>query len=579
MEKYCMNRILKQIVPILMVIAILACIGWYLFVYDRTFTRDMLVNLARVTDMQGNPELASFFYNRAYEYSGNDEDVAIELAHQYIGDRNYTKAEYTLSTAIANDPSVSLYVALSKVYVAQDKLLDAVNLLDNITDPALKSQLDFLRPKAPAAMPEPGFYNQYIPVTLTSEVGTIYYNTKGEYPTTEDAPFSEELILPGGETTIYAVTVSQNGLVSPVTILAYTVGGVIEPAIFTDAAVEAEVRQILGVEADDALYTNDLWAVTDFTVPEEAQSIEDLKLLPYLKTLAITNKKLESLAPLTNMFQLSELILSGCRFPAEDLAVLTQLPELARLSLSGCGLSTIEGLTGAPKLSYLDLSNNTVRNLTALSEMATLKELYLQHNAVVDLSALSSLANLENLDVSYNSLSSLAALASCTSLRYLHAGNNAISNLTGLDILPNLEYLNLNNNKVSDAAILGKCTGLKELHIAYNMLKNITMLSSLMELEVLDFSHNTVYEIPYWPEGSPLRIIDGSYNELKSVDTLWNMKEMTYIYMDYNKITSLSNLVSMPKLVQINAYGNPIEDLTGLEARHIIVNYDPTQAK
>jgi len=574
-----MNRTLKRIVPILMVIAILLCIGWYLLIYDRTFTRDVLLNLARITDMNGNTRLASYFYDRAYVYSGNDEEVAIELANQYIGDGNYTKAEYTLSTAIANNPSVSLYVALSKTYVAQDKLLDAVNMLDNIADPAIKSQLDYLRPAAPTAIPEPGFYNQYIPVKLASESGTIYYNPNGEYPSTEDAPFTEELILPGGETTIYAMTVSESGLVSPVTILAYTVGGVIEPAEFVDAAVEIEVRRILNVEADDPLYTNDLWEITEFTLPADAQSIEDLAMLTYLKSLAITDKKLDTLAPLTAMFQLSELILNGCRFPAEDLVILTQLPELTRLSLSGCGLSTIEGLTGAPGLAYLDLSSNTVRNLTALSDMATLRELYLQHNAVVDLNALSGLTGLENLDVSYNSLSSLTALASCTSLSYLNAANNSISNLTGLDIMTNLNYLNLNSNRISDAAILGKCTGLTELHIAYNSLKNITMLSNLLSLEVLDFSHNSVYEIPFWPEGGPLRVIDGSYNEIKSVDTLWNMKELTYIYMDYNKITALSNLMSMPKLVQINVYGNPIEDLTGLEAHNIIVNYDPTQAK
>ena len=579
MEKICMKQNLKRIVPILMVIAIIACIGWYLFVYDRTFTRDMLLNMARVTDMNGNVKLASFFYNRAYVYSGNDDDVAIELAHQYIGDGNYTKAEFTLSSAIANDPSVALYMALSQTYVAQDKLLDAVNMLDNIADPAIKSQLDFLRPDAPQAMPEPGFYNQYIPVSLTSEGGTIYYNPNGEYPSTEDAPFTEELILPGGETTIYAITVADNGLVSPVTVLAYTVGGVIEPAIFVDAAVEAEVRNILGVRADDALYTNDLWDVTEFTVPADAQSIEDLAMLPYLKSLAITNKKLESLAPLTDMFQLNELILSGCRFPTDDLAILTELPALTRLSLSGCGLSTIESLAGAPQLSYLDLSSNTIRNLTFLTEMTTLEELYLQHNAVVDLNALSSLAKLTNLDISYNSVSSLAALASCTSLNYLNASNNAIANLTGLDILPALEYLNLNSNKISDATILAKCLGLIELRIAYNSLQNITMLSSLVQLEVLDFSHNSVFEIPFWPEGGALRIIDGSYNKISDVATLWNMKELTYVYMDYNKITSLSNLVSLPKLVQINAYGNPLEDLTGLEAHNIIVNYDPTQKK
>lgn len=572
-----MNRTFKRIVPILMAIAIIVCIGWYLLVYDRTFTRDMLLNMARVCDMEGHPTLASYFYDRAYVYSGNDESVAIELANQYKADGNYTKAEYTLSNAIAQDPSVDLYVALSKTYVEQDKLLDAVNMLDNIGDTAIKSQLDFLRPDAPTATPEAGFYSQYVPVTLSCSGGTLYYNTNGEYPSTEDAPYTDAITLPGGETTIYAVAVSDSGLVSTVTRLAYTVGGVIEPVTIADPGMDAAIREILNKDPEDALFTNDLWEITEFTVPADASAFEDLARMPYLKKLTIEQKNLPSLSCLSAMAQLEELVMTGCKFPTEDQAILASLPNLKKLTLSGCSLSTIADLEGAPGLVYLDLSNNTVRNLAALSAMTGLEEINLQHNAVIDLSTLSGLPNLKTLDASYNSIGSMAPLAACTKLRHLDLGHNSIETIAAVDALPELTYLSLNNNSISDVNPLAKATNLVELHLAYNELKNITMLSALMKLEVLDFSHNSVYEVPIWADESPLRVLDGSYNEISSIDTLWNMDSLTYIYMDYNKISSLSNLASMPNLVQINVYGNPITDLTGLEAKNIIVNYDPTQ--
>ena len=62
-----------------------------------------------------------------------------------------------------------------------------------------------------------------------------------------------------GETTIYAISVGENGLVSPLSVLGYTVAGVIEPAIFMDPAMEQAVRTVLKADADEILYTDDLW--------------------------------------------------------------------------------------------------------------------------------------------------------------------------------------------------------------------------------------------------------------------------------------------------------------------------------
>ena len=180
-------------VPFVLVVAILFCTAWYLLVYDRPFTRDMLLSIARSSENQGNHNVASWFYNLAYSQAGDNDAVAIELAEQYKSVGNYTKAEFTLSNAIADGGGIELYIALCKTYVQQDKLLDAVSMLDNITNEQSKEQLSSMRPAAPSISPEPGFYSQYISVKLEAENGTIYASTDGQYPSVEDELYSQPI--------------------------------------------------------------------------------------------------------------------------------------------------------------------------------------------------------------------------------------------------------------------------------------------------------------------------------------------------------------------------------------------------
>ena len=86
-----MKKTAKFLMPLVLGLLIIASIIWYLFIYDRAFTRDTLLNQARYQDLNGNSRLSSWFYDAAYNFSGHDENVAIELANQYKQDGNYTK--------------------------------------------------------------------------------------------------------------------------------------------------------------------------------------------------------------------------------------------------------------------------------------------------------------------------------------------------------------------------------------------------------------------------------------------------------------------------------------------------------
>lgn len=573
-----MKKALKIILPIVLAIAILACTFWYLFVYDRTFTRDMLLSFARYSESQGSHNTAAWFYNLAYAQSNNSDAVAIELAQQYQSSGNFTKAEYTLYNAIADGAGIDAYIALSKTYIAQDKLLDAVNMLSSVTNETVKAQLETMRPSAPVATPDPGFYNQYISVALSADAGTLYYSHNGEYPSVNTDPYKDPITLTDGENTIYAITVDENGLVSPLSIFGFTVGGVIEEVKFADAAIEAEIRKELGVSETAVLYTNDLWKITKFTVPESAKSYEDLKNLIFVKELTINNGNAGDLTFISSLANIETLSVKKTTVSQDSLTAISSLPLLKVLTLADCGITSIASLKNAVNITTLDLSNNAIRDISAISAMTNLQEANLEYNALTSLDALSGNTALVKLDVSTNSISSLAPLSTLTGLTWVDASSNTIEQLGQISNLTSLAYLSLASNKLSDISQLKGCSAITELDISSNALADISSTAELSSLLYLNFSHNQVTDLPKFSTGCSLVTINGAHNKLSSLNNLSGLKNLNRVDMDYNEgISSVSSLAKCPVLLEVNVYGTSVTDVTALTNQCIVVNYDPVK--
>ena len=573
-----MKKTIRILIPVFLALIIVASSCWYLFVYDREFTRDMLVSFARLSETQGSHGIATWFYNQAYSQAGDNDSVAVELAQQYKKGGNYTKAEYTLSNAIADGGGLTLYIELCKTYVEQDKLLDAVNMLNNITNPEIKSQLEQLRPAAPTTKPAPGFYNQYISASIEAADGVLYVAADGEYPSIATDSYAQPISLQDGENTLYAIAVAENGLVSPLSVFGYTIGGVIEAVEFTDPVIEAVVRQTLGIAEADVVYTNDLWKITQFTIPAEASSHADIARMTFLESLTAEKAIGTELHHLSSLSNLTELKITDTTVSTDDLASIAALPKLKHLTLTNCGLSTIASLQNAKSLEYLDLSNNTIRTIAPISSMANLKELYLQHNAVTEISALTSLKSLSKLDISYNAVASLNQIGGLTALTWLDAQNNAITDLGNIDKLTTLTYLSLSANKLTDVSKLAGCAELAELGIAQNTLTDISALSTLVKLTSVDFSYNQVTQIPAWEKDCALVTIDGSHNAISSLEPLKGLKHLNNVHMDYNaEIRSVKELASCPVLIEVNVYATKVTDVTSLTNQSVIVNYNPVQ--
>ncbi len=571
-----MKRAIKVIVPLLMACAILFSIGWYFLEYDPDFTRDLLLSQARKLEKNGNMSAAVWFYDLAYQQSKDNDQVAIELAQQFKDIGNYTKAEYTLSKAIEDGGSVELYITLCQTYVEQNKLLDAVQMLDKISNPELKAQLDTLRPAAPVASVEPGYYSQYLTVSLEAAEGKLYMSTDLEYPSLEEDAYIGPVTLGKGQTTIQALAVADNGLVSSLAVFGYTVEKVIEPVTFQDSAVEQEIRKLLAVADDYALMSNDLWAITVLAVPSTASTLADLKWMTNLEVLVMQDLVIDSLQHLQGLDRLHTLGIEGCVLPSRELEYIGRLPSLKTLQLSDCGLSTIAGLEFALGLENLNLENNTVRDITALAGMTNLTQLDLGHNALVSLEDVAKLTKLTALDVSYNAIVTTAPLALLTELRSLNVSGNGLMQLDGIESLTNLQVFEAANNKLVDISCLAACTNITHLDVSYNTLLEIEVAANFRNLQELNFSNNEVSSIPWFSSALPLRYINGSHNQLSSLDALYGMQQLEYVLMDYNSnIGSVYILFACPSLVLVNVYRTGVRDVSILTDRGVTVNYSP----
>ena len=527
-----MKRLLKKIFPLLLAIAIIASIGWYLFEYDTGFTRDFLMHQAKRLEENGNHSAAVWMYNLVYRQFGGDDHVAVELAEQFKAVGNYSKAEYTLRNAIAKSGTPELYIALSKTYLEQGKIRDAVLMLENV-NPAIQSQVADLRPKAPTASLASGTYNEYLSVDIRAENCKIYVSTDGDYPATTDL-YTGPILLDEGETTVFAVCVAENGLVSSLAVFNYIVSDVVEKVNFVDPAFEAAVRVQLGYDEDRTIYSNDLWTLTELTLSGNITRSDDLRWLPNITALSIENVSLTTLNGLSTLDKLQKLSITDSIVSTPMLETIACVSTLTSLTLSDCAISSVSPLSVLNNLEYLDLSDNAIRDISGLAGMSKLTYLDLHSNALIHLDGMETLTAIEHLDVSFNSLVSTASIENLSHLQYLDLSSNALRSLEGVEQLSELTHFIARYNELINVDVLKDCQNLVFLDVCNNTLLDINVTASLASLEELYFGHNEVSQLPKYDSSCALRIISGEYNQLSSLKNLGGLQNLTHIYMDFS---------------------------------------------
>lgn len=568
-----MHKLLKILIPLLILALLIGGAYFYFFQFAPETTASIFVAWGDSAMEGGRMNAANKWYSRAYRLDSSNQKLAVDLANSFYGIGNYNKAEYYLLDALRQTPdSTDLYVRLCKVFVAQDKLLDAQLLLD---DPSAPAELDAMRPAAPVFGSEPGYYSDYLDLTLQAEGGTVYASTDGQYPSVSSGP-KDVLPLEGGKTSVQAICVASNGLVSPLAEGEYVIAGIVEPVTLVDPAMDACIRELLYKTPTQTIMSDELWAIPELTVPEEAETLKDLQYLTGLHTLTISTLPETDLAFLANMEELTSLTLNGCAVTAEQLTNVASATNLQNLHLSNCGLSSIAPLSALTRLEVLDLSDNFISDLSPLSGCLSLKELRLGSNGISDASPLAGLTQLTLLELSDNQLEDAGVLEHCTAMEELDLSGNQLTSISFIASMPALHTFSAANNRLSQLGNLSGCKSLENLDVSHNVLTKIDGVEKLPKLHNLSLNYNDVKVLPAFSEDSELQQFNAAHNFLEDITGLSNLMELNYVDVDYNNVSSLDCLLTCPKLVQVNAFGTNVEDVSAFDGMSIIINYNPT---
>ena len=555
-----MKHALKIAVPLILIIALLMAAGLFFFFFRTDLTASLLMDRAQKYAQEQRYDRAIQFYTAAARLQPDSDKTDLGLYEAYLAEGNYTKAEYTLVSAIQKHPeNPEFYIQLSRVYAMQDKLLDAQQMLDRITNPAVREAISALRPAAPVIEPAGGFYSEYIEVSVSSEEGTVccVLNTQDseEYPSAEDV-CEGPITLPGGVSKITAVVLGDNYLVSPAVTEGYTIGSVVEEIQLSVPAVETLLREMLEKAPGEPIMSDELWSITSLDLPAGITDLTDLALLTGLEHLSVHEISAPDLSPLAGLENLKELDLSGCTLSSGALERIGTLDSLETLVMQRCAVSAVNALVGLSGLKKLDLAYNSVSDLTALSALTELQELNLTNNPLSGITHLNSCIRLQALSISGCGVSRIGALAENTSLVRLEAADNFISDLSVLSGCSSLQYLDVRNNAVSD----------------------ISVLALLPSLEFFYADNNQITQIPDFDETvSPLVRFEIPDNGVSDVGGLWGLQKLNFFNADYNHITDLSPLGDCPWLIQIDVWDNPLDQelIPALRETGVIVNYNP----
>ena len=246
---------------------------------------------------------------------------------------------------------------------------------------------------------------------------------------------------------------------------------------------------------------------------------------------------------------LEKAIREELKLPDNTSITQQDMSELVEIGAWGAGITDLTGLEYATHLVIASFVGNQIQDLRPLAELTHLGVLALEGNPVSDITPLAKLTNLKSLRLSGDPpIRDITPLANLTRLETLKLANQAIPDISPLANLTNLVNLNLYGNQIMDITPLIGLENLEKLYLAGNPIKDFTPLAALegVELDIeVDFSQldllNLVVAVP---------------------DT--NLEQAIRNALSLPETERLTRR-QMLKLIELNAQGRGITDLTGLE--------------
>ncbi|MDR1670072.1 MAG: tetratricopeptide repeat protein [Oscillospiraceae bacterium] len=568
-------------IGIVIILAVLAMLGVAYVLFGARLTAAYNSNAAEQAREAGDLARAAALYERVLTRSPRDEELRLKVSGLYEDAGNFSRAEFVIWEGLRGSvPSAALYGRLCALYVAQDKLSDAAELLEGIEDASLREEVAARRPPPPVFSLPGGVYEQRIEVSLAAE-GTVYVSWTGGIPSVETGLYTEPAALDPGVTSARALAVGEGGFVSDWAVCEYELINIIDPILFEDPSVERLIRAALN-KPDGLLYSSDLWAVETLASEEAASfaTLNDLAHCRELRSLSLTGSGNNcDVSALPQLQKLSELSLTSFGIDSAELELIGLLPALTKLFLPGNSIGSVaplERLTGltdldisgnyildaAPlgtlgALQTLNISRNAVQTLAGLSPLSGLLALSAAENPLVSLGGAEGLSSLQNLDVSYcPGLESLDEIARLTALTRVTAGHCGLQRLPDLSACAALSQLDVSSNALGTLIKPGS----EQADDVPEMLGGLEGLEGLTSLKFMSCADNFVSSLAPLSGCLSLQWLDASGNEISSAEPLRGLPALGTLWVENNNLSSLLPLKGCPSIKEIHAFGNDIGD-------------------
>lgn len=265
---------------------------------------------------------------------------------------------------------------------------------------------------------------------------------------------------------------------------------------------------------------------------KEIFSLEDLRLLPNLKSLTIrfsefNDSRISDFSPIAGLSQLERLYISYPAGEEMDLSFLSEMDTVTELYLYDCQLRDFAFLGEMVWLERLSLYGTPINDLAVLENLTELKELSLAQNAGADhIETVGKLLKMEDLGLQECGIREIGFLSGLKELRAVNLNGNSITDLTPFGGLSRLERLGLAGNEISDITPIAGMPELFDLSLDENRIEDISALTDLSHLNKLRLSNNQIQDL------SPLA----------------GKEELLYLSVYGNPCTDLEPVIQVPLL-------------------------------
>ncbi len=307
--------------------------------------------------------------------------------------------------------------------------------------------------------------------------------------------------------------------------------------------------------------------------------VEPLTMLVDLKSINLSNTKIQDISPLSSLTDITKLNISNTAISdisflryAEKMRTLdisfTQvksiddllnLKQLRSLSLKGTNITQFKVLENFSSLEKLNLSESFFDQLIVLTKLNQIKELNLSRTNIKSVSDSLSPNTLHTLDLNFTAVSNLAPLSGYKALKSLNISNTQVLSLTPLQPLSTLEKIYADNTFIT----LEKANEFTDKNPGVLIIINSEELSAWYATLSQEWKSALKKYMPYSSNGIPAKetltklLLSDSLNlsnsNLEELFALKKFSRLRYLNISENRINSLDPLSSLNGLIHLNA--------------------------